>query len=252
MGPADELVPVLKKLRLSGVLQSLDVRVRQATEGDLSHTEFLLRVLTDEVDRRDGKQVDLRLRRASFEHAKSLEDFDFHFNPKLPRSKLIELATCTFVGKRQNVALVGPTGTGKSHMAQAIGHRACMAGYTVLFVPAHRLLDDLRAARADGSHERRLQRYTAPDLLIVDDLGLRPLRDEEPLDVYDIIRARYERASTIVTSNRAIDEWYPLFGDPLLASAAMDRLLHHAHVVEMVGRSFRTGAAEAAGGVAAS
>jgi DNA replication protein DnaC len=251
VGPADELVPVLKKLRLSGVLQSLDVRVRQATEGDLSHTEFLLRVLTDEVERREGKQVDLRLRRASFEHAKTLEDFDFHFNPKLPRSKLLELATCTFVGKRENVALVGPTGTGKSHVAQAIGHRACMAGYTVLFVPAHRLLDDLRAARADGSHERRLQRYTAPDLLIVDDLGLRPLRDEEPLDVYDIIRARYERASTIVTSNRAVDEWYPLFGDPLLASAAMDRLLHHAHVVEMVGRSFRTGAAEATGGAPA-
>ena len=108
-----------------------------------------------------------------------------------------------------------------------------------------------RAARADGSHERRLQRYTAPQLLIVDDLGLRPLRDEDPLAVYDIIRARYERASTIVTSNLAIEEWYPLFGDPLLASAAMDRLLHHAHVVEMVGKSFRTGAAQAAGGGAA-
>jgi DNA replication protein DnaC len=242
---------VLKKLRLSGVLQSLDVRVRQATEGELSHTEFLLRVLTDEVDRRDGKQVDLRLRRASFEHAKTLEDFDFHFNPRLPKAKLVELATCGFVGKRENVALVGPTGTGKSHVAQAIGHRACMAGYSVLFVPAHRLLEDLRAARADGSHQRRLQRYTAPDLLIVDDLGLRPLRDEEPLDVYDIIRARYERASTIVTSNRAIEEWYPLFGDPLLASAAMDRLLHHVHVVEMAGKSFRTGAVEAVGGAPA-
>lgn len=242
---------MLKKLRLSGVLQSLDVRVRQATEGELSHTEFLLRVLTDEVDRRDGKQVDLRLRRASFEHAKTLEDFDFHFNPRLPKAKLLELATCGFVGKRENVALVGPTGTGKSHVAQAIGHRACVAGYSVLFVPTHRLLEDLRAARADGSHERRLQRYTAPDLLIVDDLGLRPLRDEEPLDVYDIIRARYERSSTIVTSNRAIEEWYPLFGDPLLASAAMDRLLHHAHVVEMAGRSFRTGAIEAVGGAPA-
>lgn len=248
MGPADELVPVLKKLRLSGVLQSLDVRVRQAADGELSHTEFLLRILTDEVERRDGKQVDLRLRRASFEHAKTVEDFDFHFNPQLPKSKLLELSTCGFVGKRENVALVGPTGTGKSHVAQAIGHRACMAGYTVLFMPAHKLLDELRAARADGSHERRIQRFTAPDLLIVDDLGLRPLRDQEPLDVYDIIRSRYERGSTIVTSNRAIDEWYPLFGDPLLASAAMDRLLHHAHVVEMTGRSFRTGAADARGG----
>ena len=251
MGPADELVPVLKKLRLSGVLKSMDIRVQQATENDLSHTEFLLRVLSDEVDRRDGKQVDLRLRRASFEHAKTLEDFDFLFNPKLPKAKLLELATCTFVGKRQNIALVGPTGTGKSHLAQAIGHRACMAGYTVLFVPAHRLLDDLRAARAGGTHERKLTRYTAPELLIIDDLGLRPLRDDDPLDIYDIIRARYERASTIVTSNRAIEEWYPLFGDPLLASAAMDRLLHHAHIVEMTGRSYRTGAVETAGGASA-
>lgn len=248
MGPADELVPVLKKLRLSGVLQSLDVRLRQAGEGELSHSEFLLRVLADEVDRRDGKQVDLRLRRASFEHAKTLEDFDFQFNPRLPKAKLLELATCGFVGKRENLALVGPTGTGKSHVAQAIGHRACVAGYSVLFVPAHRLFDELRAGRADGTHDRKLARFTTPDLLIVDDLGLRPLRDPEPLDLYDLIRGRYERGSTIVTSNRAIDEWYPLFGDPLLASAAMDRLLHHAHVVEMTGRSFRTGAQDARGG----
>jgi DNA replication protein DnaC len=250
MGPADELVPVLKKLRLSGVLLSLDVRLRQAAEGELSHTEFLLRVLTDEVDRRDGKQVDLRLRRASFEHRKTLEDFDFQFNQKLPRSKLLELSTCTFVGKKENVAIIGPTGTGKSHVAQAIGHRACMAGYTTLFIAAHRLHDELRGARADGSYDKRLQRFTAPDLLIVDDLGLRPLRDGEPLDLYDIIRGRYERSATIVTSNRAIDEWYPLFGDPLLASAAMDRLLHHAHVVEMTGRSFRTGAQDLRGGAA--
>jgi DNA replication protein DnaC len=248
MGPTDELVPVLKKLRLSGVLQSLDVRVRQASEGELSHTEFLLRLLMDEIDRREGRQTDLRLRRASFEHAKTLEDFDFHFNPRLPKAKLLELATCAFVAKRENIALVGPTGTGKSHLAQALGHRACVAGHNVLFMPAHQLLDELRAARADGSYERRMQRYTAPEVLIIDDLGLRPLREPEPLDLYEIVRGRYERASTIVTSNRAIEEWYPLFGEPLLASATMDRFLHHAHVVVMAGRSYRTGAAEADGG----
>ncbi len=241
MGPTDELVNVLKKLRLSGVLHSLDIRVRQATDGELSHTEFLLRILTDELERRDGKQSDMRLRRASFEHRKALEDFDFHFNARLPKARLMELATCNFVAKRENVALVGPTGTGKSHMAQSIGHRACMAGYNVLFVPAHRLLDDLRAARADGSYDRKIQRYIEPDVLIVDDLGLRPLRDQEPLDIYDIIRGRYERSSTIVTSNRATDEWHPMFGDPLLASAAMDRFLHHAHVVVMDGPSYRRG-----------
>ena len=250
MGPVDELVPVLKKLRLSGVLETLDLRNREAVEDELPHTEFLLRLLMDEVQRREAKQALLRLRRANFEHRKTLEDFDFHFNAGLPKAKLIDLATCAFVKKHESVLLVGPTGTGKSHLSQAIGHRACMAGHTVLCATAQEFFAQLRAARADGTRERRLQRYTSPDVLILDDLGLRPLRHEEPLDLYDLIRGRYERGSTIISSNRAIEEWYELFGDPLLASAAMDRLLHHAHVVEMRGKSFRTGAAESGGDAA--
>lgn len=241
MSPVDELVPILKKLRLSGVLQTLELRLREAGDDNLSHVEFLLRTLQDEVERRDAKQTAMRLRRANFEHARTLEDFDFHFNPKLPKARVVDLATCGFVDKRENVLLVGPTGVGKSHLAQAIGHRACMAGHTVQFVPAHKMFADLRSARADGTLERRILRYTSTDVLVLDDLGLRPLRDHEPLDLYDIIRGRYERGAMIVTSNRAIEEWYELFGDPLLASAAMDRLLHHAHVVEMTGRSYRTG-----------
>ncbi len=252
MGPVDELVPVLKKLRLSGVLETLDLRIREAADGDLSHVEFLLRLLTDEIERREAKQARLRLRRANFEHRKTLEDFDFHFNPSLPKAKLVDLATCAFVRKHESVLLIGPTGTGKSHLSQAIGHRACMAGHSVLCATAQEFFADLRAARGDGTRDRRLHRYTGPDVLILDDLGLRPLRHEEPLDLYDLIRGRYERGATIINSNRAIDEWYELFGDPLLASAAMDRLLHHAHVVEMRGKSYRTGAAEAAGGEAVS
>ena len=241
MGPTDELLPMLKKLRLSGILDTLDLRLREAADGNLAPVEFLFRLLHDEVERRDGRQTDMRLRRANFEHARTLEDFDFQANPSLPRAKLVELATGMFIGKRENVLLVGPTGTGKSHLAQAVGHRACMAGYGVLFTAAADIFADLRAARADGTRERRLLRYTSPELLIIDDLGLRGLREDEPLDLYDLIRGRYERGAVIVTSNRAIAEWFPLFGDPLLASAAMDRLLHHAHVVEMTGTSFRTG-----------
>jgi len=233
------MLPILKKLRLSGIVQTLEMRTRQAAEDSLSHPEFLFRLLTDEVERRDARQLELRMRRASFDHAKSLEDFNFAFNPKIPKAKILDLSTCRFITRRENICLVGQTGVGKSHIAQALGHRACMAGHTVLYTPAHALLNKLKAARADDSYDKKLVRFTAPDLLIIDDLGLRPLKGEEPVDLYEIIRLRYERGALIITSNRAIEEWPPLFGDKLLAGAAMDRLLHHAHVIAIEGESYR-------------
>lgn len=239
MSAVDELVPLLKKLRLSGVLQTLDLRTTQAVDDNLAHSEFLYRLLADEVERRDAKQLEMRLRKASFEHGRTLEDFDFHFNPEIPKAKVVDLATCQFVARRENVLLVGHAGVGKSHLAQALGHRACKAGYTVLFTGAHEMFTNLRAARADNSYDRKMLRYTAPELLIVDDLGLRKLTHDEPLDLYEIIRLRYERTSTIMTSNRDLEEIPPLFGDPLLASAAMDRLLHHSHVLRIEGESYR-------------
>lgn len=239
MSSTEDLIPLLKKLRLSGVLQSLELRTRQAVDDDLAHGEFLYRLLSDEVDRRDAKQLESRVRRANFEGVCSLEDFDFHFNPEIPKAKVIELATCAFVERRENVLLVGRTGVGKSHIAQALGHRACRAGFQTLYTSAQDMLVVLRAARADASYDRKLLRLTTPDLLVVDDLGLRPLVGDEPLDLYEIIRQRYERGSTIITSNRDVEEWYPLFGEPLLASAAMDRLLHDAHVVTMNGDTWR-------------
>jgi len=152
---------------------------------------------------------------------------------------MIDLCTCHFVRRKEAVLLVGPAGVGKSHLAQAIGHRACLAGHTVLYTTANQMLATLRAARADQSYDRKLLRYTTTELLVVDDLGLRPLRDFEPEDVYEVIRQRYERSATIWTSNRAEAEWYPMFGDELLASAAMDRLLHHGAVIELTGESYR-------------
>ena len=240
MSPVDELVPFLKKLRLSGILQTLDLRTRQAVDDNLSHTEFLFRLLADEVERRDGKQLELRLRKASFEHGRTLEDFDFHFNPAVPKARIIDLATCHFVARHENVLLVGPTGVGKSHIAQALGLRACQAGHNVLFTGAHEMFSQLRAARADNTLDRKLARYTNPDVLILDDLGLRRLIHDEPLDLYEIIRQRYERASTIITSNRDTEELAALFQDPLLGNAAMDRLLHHSHTIEIKeGDSYR-------------
>ncbi len=239
MSVTDELVPLLKKLRLSGVLQSLELRTRQAVDDSLTAEEFLFRLLSDEVERRDARQLEQRLRRANFEHDKTLEDFDFVFNPHIPKAKVLDLATCVFVTRRQNALLLGPTGVGKSHIAQALGHRACRAGHTTLYTPAQDLLKQLRAARGDGTYDRRLQRYTGPELLIIDDLGLRPLRGDEPMDLYEIIRLRYERSATLITSNRSDTELGDLFGDPLLASAAMDRLLHDAHIVVLEGDSYR-------------
>jgi DNA replication protein DnaC len=239
MSPTDELVPMLKKLRLSGVLQSLQLRTQQAADDNLSLSEFLYRLLGDEVERRDAKQLSQRVRRASFEHARTLEDFDFHFNPSVPKAKVLELGTCSFLERHDNVLIVGPTGVGKSHLAQALGHRACRAGFSALYVGAHEMLVQLRAARGDGSYDKRLLRFTSPELLIIDDLGLRGLTQDEPADLYEVVRQRYERRSTVITSNRAIEEWPPLFGDPLMASAAMDRLLHHSHLLVMEGDSYR-------------
>ncbi|MDQ5979578.1 MAG: Transposase [Verrucomicrobiota bacterium] len=239
MSITDELIPVLKKLRLSGVLKTLDLRMKEAQDGEVSHADFLFRVCCDEVQRREAKQLDQRMRRANFESTKHLEDFEWSFNPKVPKQRIVELATCHFVEKQENVLLIGPAGVGKSHLAQAIGERACRAGHSVVYVSAHRMLSQLKASRADQSYERKLLRFTAPDLLIVDDLGLRPLEGDEPIDLYEIIRQRYERGAMILTSNRAIEEWHPLFLDDLMASAAMDRLMHHAHVVVIEGHSYR-------------
>lgn len=239
MSVIDELVPLLKKLKLSGVLNSLELRLRESVDDNLAQEEFLYRLFKDEVERREAKQLDQRLRRANFEHQKSLEDFDFHFNPEIPKSKVLDLATCLFVERKQNVLLLGQTGVGKSHIAQALGHRACRAGHKVQYVEAHDLLKQLRAARADHSYERQMARYTSVALLIIDDLGLRALNHDEPFDLYELIRLRYERASTVITSNRDAGELAELFGDPLLASAAMDRLLHDAHVLRLTGDTFR-------------
>jgi DNA replication protein DnaC len=239
MSPIDELVPILKKLKLSGVLQSLELRVRQTVEDQVHPAEFLLRLLHDEVERRDEKQLEQRIRKAAFQANKTLENFDFLFNPKVPKAKVIDLATCTFIGRKENVMLVGQTGVGKSHLAQALGHRACLAGHDVIYVTAHHMLASLRAARADGTYDRKLARLVSVDLLIVDDVGLQPLKHDEPTDLYELIRLRYECGAMVLTSNRDVSEWPPLFGDQLLAGAAMDRLLHHSHLVTIEGDSYR-------------
>lgn len=233
------LTPMLRALRISGLLETLEVRNRQAVEGRLAYGEFLVLLLQDEVERRAQAALRLRLRRGTFDPGKTLEAFDFHFNPQLNKAQVFDLATCQFVERHENVLVYGPTGTGKSHLAQALAHEACRRGHEVLFVSTAKMLAHLAGGRADGTLAHRLAKYLRPPLLVLDDFGLKPLRAPGPEDLYDIIHERYERGSILLTSNRDRSEWADLFGEPLLASAALDRLTHRAHFLEITGPSYR-------------
>lgn len=236
---AQTLATNLKRLRLSGILDTLEVRTQQAIAEQWSYQEFLVRLIQDEVERRGHKQLDLRIRRSGISATKTLETFDFSFNPSINRQQVYDLATCQFVRQHRNVLLCGQTGVGKSHLAQALAHEAARQGFDILMTSAHRMLSHIQAGRADGSDGRRLASYLKPQLLVIDDFGLKPLPPSGPADLYDVINERYERGSILVTSNRAPAEWLELFGDPLLASAGLDRLADRAIVLTITGASYR-------------
>jgi DNA replication protein DnaC len=234
-----QLIPFLKRLRLSGILQTLEVRNQQAIEGQWSYIEFLARLLEDEVERRAQKQLQLRIRRAAINSTKTLEGFDFNFNPSVNRQQVLDLTTGAYISRKRNVLICGPTGVGKTHLAQALTHEACRRGHTALFVNTYKMLQHINGGRADGTLERRFHTYLRPDLLVLDDFGLKPLHPPAPEDLYHVINERYERGSILLTSNRAPEEWPDLFGSPLLASAGLDRLTHRAHMIVITGTSFR-------------
>jgi DNA replication protein DnaC len=234
-----QLALPLRQLRLSGILDTLDVRNQQAIDEHWSYVEFLARLLQDEVERRAQKQLALRIRRAAINTTKTLEDFDFRFNPTINRQAVLQVATCDYIRHKRNVLICGPAGVGKTHLAQALAHEACRQGFDVVFIDTHKMLRHINGGRADGSLDRRLQSYLRPDLLVLDDFGLKPLHPPAPEDMYDVIHERYERGSILLTSNRAPAEWPDLFGDPLLASAGLDRLAHLAQVLVITGPSFR-------------
>jgi DNA replication protein DnaC len=234
-----QLTPYLTKLRLSGILQTLEARNRQAVDGHWSYIEFLSRLLEDEVERRAQKQLTLRLRRAAVNSTKTLETFDFAFNPAINRQHVLQLASCDFIRQKHNLLICGPTGTGKTHLAQAIVHEAARQGFDAVFTTTHKMLQHIHGGRADGTWERRLQTYLRPDLLVLDDFGLKTLPAPGPSDLYDVIDGRYEKGSIVLTSNRAPAEWPDVFVDPLLASASLDRLGDHAEVLIITGASYR-------------
>ena len=240
MNPIPELTPHLKQLRLSGILDSLEVRNRQAIEGQLAYTDFLALLIHDEVARREQRKLVSRLRRAAFRAEKTLEAFDFDRLPSLNRALVQDLATGRYLHEKVAVLIVGPCGTGKSHLAQALGHCAARQGYDVLFSTQSQLLGSLQAARAVGTYERKLQQLARVDLLIVDDFGLKPVRPPQDEDLHELIAERYERAATILTSNLDFSEWGDAFpANRMLGSATLDRLRHGAYRVVLDGDSYR-------------
>ena len=241
LNPAPELAPQLKQLRLSGILDSLEARNREAIQGKLAYTDFLALLVSDEVARREQKKFSSRLRRAQFRTTKTLDQFDFDRLPQLNRALVHDLATGRYLHEKAPVLIVGPCGTGKSHLAQALGHCAVRQGVDVIFTTCATLTQSLNAARATGSYERKLATLARVPLLIIDDFGLKPLRAPADEDLHDLIAERYEQACTIVTSNLDFPEWDQAFpANRLLASASLDRLRHNAYCLVLDGQSYRT------------
>ena len=235
----DNLMKALKELRLSGLLASLDVRLQEAAGHGLNHAEFLELILQDELAVRSDRQLQRRVKTASFRDLKTLDDFDWSFNPSIKRKQIYDLAAGHFLRAARDVLLVGPPGVGKSFLAQAIGYTALRSGYGVLYRSIFDLVRDFLHDEALGGEEKILARYLKPELLIIDDMGMKQLPKRSGEYLFEIILRRYETRSTIMTSNRPLEDWGKLLGDVPSATAILDRFLHHAEIIRITGRSYR-------------
>jgi DNA replication protein DnaC len=233
------LVQSIRKLRLSGLLPSLELRLHEAQTHQLPHEQFLELLFQDELNVRQQRVIDKRTKAAGFRDHKTLEDFDWTFNPAIQRQQMYDLASGQFIRQRRDVLLVGPPGLGKSHLAQAIGYHIIKAGFQVLYCSIFDLVQQLQSDQSPAQLHRTLGRYLKPDLLVIDDMGLKILPPKSGEVLFEIVMRRYENKSTLMTSNRPIEEWGKLLNDVPAATAILDRFLHHAEIIPMKGRSYR-------------
>ena len=235
----EALRKTLKQLRLSGLLESLEIRLQEAAGHGLSHGEFLELILQDELAVRGDRQLERRFKAAQFRERKSLEDFDWSFNPSIPRKQVYDLASCRFLREGRDVLWLGPPGVGKSFLVQAIGYQAIKAGYTVFYRSIFDLVRDFLHDEVLGQEDKMLTKYLKPELLIIDDMGMKQLPRRSGECLFEVVMRRYETRSTMMTSNRPLEDWGKLLGDVPSATAILDRFLHHAELVRMTGRSYR-------------
>lgn len=238
----NDMVLISKKmeaLRLRGMLTTCCERLDTAQKERWSYSSLIDTLLTDELEKRNHLQLSKRLAKSMLNQEKTLETFDFNFNSKIHPGMIRELACCNFVNEFKNVFFVGPSGVGKSHLASGLGHEACRRGFDVLYYRTHKLFEWINTGRGDGSHKRRIDQIIKIPLLILDDFGLQSLSALQQEDLYEIICGRYETGSFIITSNRDLSEWGGIFENPLIASAAMDRLVHRGIEVVIEGQSYR-------------
>jgi DNA replication protein DnaC len=235
----DALRTALKQLHMSGLLDSLEVRLQEAAGNGLSHAEFLELILQDELAVRADRQLQRRVKAAQFRELKTLENFDWSFNPSIKRKQIYDLASGRFIHEARDVLLLGPPGVGKSFLVQALGYQAIKAGFGVLYRSIFDVVRDFLRDEALGGEDKVLARYLKPDLLLIDDMGMKQLPRRSGEYLFEIIMRRYETRSTVMTSNRPVEDWGKLLGDVPSPSAILDRFLHHAEVVQITGKSYR-------------
>lgn len=229
----------LRRLKMPGIAETLEQRLAEAMKEKWSYSIFFEMLLTDEIERRDNKQLILRLAKSRLDQNKTIETFDFTFNSKIQMPFIRELSLCAFIERKENIFILGPSGVGKSHLAQALGHEACRRGHDTLFYCTYQLFEWIYAGRGDGSHKKRLAQVIKMPLLILDDFALQALNEAQQADLYQLIAERYEKNSMIITSNRDFDEWPSVFTNSLLGSAALDRLVHRGNQIVIEGSSYR-------------